>query len=442
MGARRLAGLAALSACLTIAAWTGWGAASARAGWRQSNTTTASVAYNQGIAFDQARGNFFFDGVRSATDSGLYRTDSKLAQTAANTAVIPITKEGYNHAGDLSFDPLGQRVLLPLECYYPAIGGNTCGVGAIGVADPLTLRFLYYVNLDTAQIKKAMWAEISPDGRWIWTSSGTHLLVYPAAAVNRTTADRQRAGTLGGISGEDLGALLPTSGVTGGTFYEDALIGVPRLLLAVNRGTYSEVLSYDTSDGGGGGPPRLLDTTPRSEIVVPQSSTDNESEGLAVTSAGTASDPLGGVLHWQMLPVITPSSAFSRVLTYLPLPAPPPDGATVQPGQRLPSALGHGLRLTVVCNHRCTSTALATIDGRLAASLGLASPRAGSNPYEVGTGSLPGGAGIRTLTIKFRTRPRRLLRHLRRVKLTLTVRSADPILSRRAIDVLSTALYR
>jgi hypothetical protein len=166
-----------------IAVTFGWGAAAAMAGWRASSTTRASIAYNNGITFDQAGGDFLFDGPDSLANSGLHRTGSKLEPAAANPAVIPPTTEGYNHIGDLSFDPARDRVLLPLECYYPGSGtaGNTCGSGAIGVADPVTLPFLYYVNLSRSQIKKAMWAEISPDGHWIWTSSGTHLLAYQAS---------------------------------------------------------------------------------------------------------------------------------------------------------------------------------------------------------------------------------------------------------------------
>ena len=436
--ARRFAALLISSTIMAIA---GWGAAPALAGWRPSSTTTASIAYNQGITFDQARGTFFFDGVSSTTNSGLYRTNSMLALSAANIAVIPATKEGYNHAGDLSFDPIGRRVLLPLECYYPASGGNTCGVGAISVADPVTLRFLYYVNLDTAQIKKAMWAEISPDGRWIWTSSGTHLLAYPAAKVNRKTADLQRAGTIGGIAGKDLGAVLPTSGVTGATFYQDALTRAPRLLLALNRGTYSEVVSYDTGTAHDGSP-TLLSATPRSEITVAQSPSNNESEGLASTGAGNPFNPLGGALHWQMLPVITPSSIYSRILSYLPLPPPPHDGASVQPGQRLGTVLARGLRLTVVCNRRCTTTATATIDGRPARSLELVSPKANTRPYEVGTGSLWAGAGSRTLTISFRSRTRRALGSLPSLTLAITVRSSDAYSQRRSIYRLSIKLKR
>jgi hypothetical protein len=295
------------------------GTAPAWAGWHRSATVTASIAYNQGIAFDPLRREFFLDGVTSRANSGLYRTDSRLTVTAANVAVIPATREGYNHAGDLSFDSRRRRVLLPLECYYPGAGGNTCRRGAIGVADPVTLRLRYYINLDRAQINKAMWAEISPDGRWIWTSSQRHLVVYPAAAVNPNTAHRQRTGASRGIAGRDLGAVLPAGGVTGAAFYQDAFSPAPRLLLALNRGSYSEVVSYQTGSKPDGRP-RLASKTPHSEIRVPRSASNSESEGLAVTGAGHLANPLGGVLHWLMLPAITTTPLQSRILSYLPTP--------------------------------------------------------------------------------------------------------------------------
>ena len=417
----------------------GWGPAPALAGWRPSAVTTTSIAYNQGITFDAAHGEFFLDGVSSLTNSGLYRTDSRLVQMGANIAVLPPTREGYNHAGDLSYDPVGHRVLLPLECYYLASGGNTCGVGAIGVADPASLRFLYYVSLDPAQIQKAMWAEISPDGRWIWTSSGTHLLVYRAAAVSAAAAARQRAGTLGALTGKDLGPVLPVSGVTGAAFYQDVFTRVPRLLLALNRGTYSEVVSYATGTARDGSPTLVGD--PSSEITVPRSSSNDESEGLAVTGAGLAQNPLGGVLDWQMLPVITATSLHGRILSYRPAPAPPQDGASVQRGQRLPAAL-HGLELTVVCNSPCTTSATATIDHRLARRLGLAPPNATRRPYVVGTGAVPAGAGRRTLKIAFPSRPRTALAGLPSVRLALLVRSIDPFSHRSAVYELSTTLNR
>ncbi len=435
---RRLAWSVWLAA-LGMIATAGWGAAPALAGWRQNAVTRSSIAYNQGISFDPARGDFFFDGVSSGTTSGLYRTNARLIQTAANVAVIPATREGYNHAGDLSFDPVGRRVLLPLECYYPGSGGNTCGIGAIGVADPASLQLRYYVNLGTAQIQKAMWAEISPDGRWIWTSSGTHLLVYRAADVNPTTAARQRTGTLGGITAKDLGSVLPRSGVTGAAFYQDAFMRAPRLLLALNQGTYSEVISYATGSARNGSP--TLAGSSRSEFTVAQSPLNNESEGLAVTGAGLPLNPLGGVLDWQILPALAPTSLYSQILTYLPAPAPPQDSVSVQPDQRLPTAL-RGLRLTVVCNRPCTSTATATIPGHLARRLGLKAPPATLRSYGVGTGRLGAGNGRRRLKITFRSQARTALAGLRRVKLTVVARSTDPFSQRSATYKLTPTLNR
>jgi hypothetical protein len=299
---------------IVVGVLVGWQAAPALAGWKLASTSTTSVAYNEGIAFDQALGNFFFSGVSSTSNSALYRTDATLSRQAANIAVIPSTKQGYNHVGDLSFDPVGRRVLLPLECYYPNSGGNTCGSGAFGVVDPTDLKFLYYVRLWTGQIQKAMWDEISPDGRWIWTSSGTHLLVYNAGDVNQTTADNQLAGVWGGIGAKDLGAVLPTSAVTGGAFYVDPVSGASRLFVALNRGTSFQVVSYGVGTASDGSP-ALLSTTPSSEITVTQSSSNNEPQGLAVTGAFNGSYPLGGVLQWQMLPSI---KLYSRILNYVP----------------------------------------------------------------------------------------------------------------------------
>lgn len=308
--------IVARSIPIVVGAVCGWVPAPALAAWRLSATTVTSIAYNQGVTFDQSRGDFFFDGVVSTSNSGLYRTNARLSLTAANFAVIPATKEGFNHAGDLSFDRVRRRVLLALECYYPANGGNTCGVGAIGVADPTTLNFRYYVDLAPEQIAKAMWVEISPDGRWIWTSSGTHLLIYRAADINPEVAREQRSGAIGGIVGRDLGPVLTTGSVTGAAFYREPFTHVLLLLLALNRGTYSEVVSYEIAKGGGS--PRLVSGTPSSVITVPQSFFDNESEGLAVTRSFNLVDPLGGVLDWQMLPVITLFSLYSRILTYVP----------------------------------------------------------------------------------------------------------------------------
>jgi hypothetical protein len=289
-------------------------AAPALASWHLAGGRTTSIAYNQGIAFDGARREFFFDGVSSSTSSGVYRTDAQLRQQAANTAVIPRTREGYNHAGDLTFDPVRRRILLPLECYYPSGGGNTCGLGALAVVDPVTLRFRYYVNLARRQIKKAMWDEIEPDGRWIWTSSGTHLLIYPAADITVAAARRQRAGRRGGIVGIDLGSVLPSSGVTGATFYQSRHARTAELLLSLNRGDDFEVVALRISTNYKKHPMLLSHAKPI--ITLPRSSLNLEPEGLATTMPARGHYPLGGLLHWQMLPAITAFSAFSRILTY------------------------------------------------------------------------------------------------------------------------------
>ncbi len=296
----------------------GWLVAPAlAAGWSLQSTSRASIAYNQGITFDPAQGNFFFDGIRSTTNSGVYRTNSRLSQTAANLAVIPTSSQanpqGYNHAGDLSFDPVQRRLLLPLECYYPSNNpSNTCGSGAFGVVDPISLTFLYYVKLWTPQIQKAMWDEITPDGRWILTSSGTHLLAYNAADVNKQRADYQLQGIWGGLGGKDLGAVLPTSEVAGGAFY--VVSGQLRLLLSLNRGTTFQVVSYGIGAAPDGSPV-VLSSTPTLEVTVSRSSSNNEPEGLAVTGLVNGAYPLGGALHWLMLPSVT---VYSRILNYVP----------------------------------------------------------------------------------------------------------------------------
>ena len=133
--------------------------------WHVTGTTTLPLLYYQGVTVDPAR-NFYFDGIFV----GLYRTNPDFTETGRTADVIPPdvhTSEGYNHIGDISWDRAeGGRVLLPLECYVPGgpNGGNPCLHGSIGVADPGTLQWRYYVKLDPAEIPKAMWNEVSPDG--------------------------------------------------------------------------------------------------------------------------------------------------------------------------------------------------------------------------------------------------------------------------------------
>jgi hypothetical protein len=110
---------------------------------------------------------------------------------------------------------------------------------------------------------------------------------------------------------------LPSSAVTGATFYRHGRGRTAWLLLSLNLGDMFEVVSIHTLSRGNG-LPRVLGPRPRPVIAVPRSYLNNEPEGLAITTPESGHYPLGGLLHWQMLPTITASTVFSRILTYLP----------------------------------------------------------------------------------------------------------------------------
>jgi len=239
--------------------------------WTLTGSSTMPLYYYQGVTSDPA-GHFYFDGV----DVGLYRTDSALNEQARNDDVIPpavTATEGYNHIGDITWDGAeGGRILLPLECYYPP-AGNTCETGSIGVADPATLQWRYYVKLDPKYIAKAMWAEVSPDGKLIWTSSGNDLLAYRADQVKPAHAAPAGPMLKPVVT---LRNAVPPAGITGATFRDG------RLLVAGQDRDLFQVWSIDLATGS-----RQLEIE---RTIV------GESEGLDVA------DALGGLLHWQIQP--------------------------------------------------------------------------------------------------------------------------------------------
>jgi hypothetical protein len=255
--------------------------------WRATGLSRIPLEYFQGMASDP-RHTLWFDGIFG----GLYRADANLQERRRNDAVIPpdvAAREGYNHVGDISWDAReGGRVLLPLECFYPGRpgGANSCGTGSIAVADPRTLRWRYYVKLDPAEIPKAMWAEVSPDGHLIWTSSGADLLAYRTSDVTRA---RAAPGAAPIRAVRRLPGAAPQPGITGAAFYGD------RLLLAGQADTLFRVWSVDL-------------TTGRRRLEIERTIV-GESEGLDVV------DALGGTLHW----IITPFDPAGRPPTY-PLP--------------------------------------------------------------------------------------------------------------------------
>jgi hypothetical protein len=241
--------------------------------WLLTGASSIPNNYWQGLTSDPAKRNVFFIGVFT----GLWRTTPTLRQTAGLDSAIPAdvtAVEGYNHIGDPTWSRgEGGRVLLPLECYYPSAGGNTCGTGSFGVADPNTLAWRYYVKLDPAEIPKAMWAETSPDGKVVWTSSGNDLLAYRSSDIVAANATPLAAPI---HAARRLRRAVPPTGVTGAVFKDG------RLLLAGERdGTY-QVWAVDTKTGK-----RRLEIEMR---------VCGESEGL------DAFRTLGGRLHWLIAP--------------------------------------------------------------------------------------------------------------------------------------------
>jgi hypothetical protein len=240
--------------------------------WVETGHDIVPLEYFQGLTSDPRR-NIYFDGLFV----GLYRTDVDLNEQARNNGAIPADvsqRERYNHIGDITWDQRERgRILLPLECYIPFVG-NTCGTGSIGVADPDTLQWRYYVKLDPAFIDKAMWAEASPTGTLLWTSSGgvnggKDLLAYDMRQIS--AANAAPAGPLLKPVRVLPGA-VPPSGVTGGTFYKG------RLYLAGQGGGPFRVWSVDVRDGS-----RRLEIE---KTIV------GESEGLDLVKMR------GGTLHW------------------------------------------------------------------------------------------------------------------------------------------------
>ncbi|HVE91989.1 MAG TPA: hypothetical protein VNE62_06790 [Actinomycetota bacterium] len=242
--------------------------------WRElDQKTKVPLTYFQGMTHDPS-GNRYFTGVHL----GLYRTDPDLNETGANHDVIPPDvhlREGYNHVGDLSHH--AGLLYLPLECYYFQ-AGNTCKTGSIGVADAHTLQMLWYVKLDPTEIPKAMWAEVSPDGKLLWTSTGRDLLAYD---MNDLTQHHAAPGAAPIKAVKRLPGAVPPSKVTGATFVGD------RLFLA-GQDDGQQIWSVDLTTG--------------ESVFETSTSYIGEAEGLDDDFDLTTGDHLPGDLHWQVMP--------------------------------------------------------------------------------------------------------------------------------------------
>jgi hypothetical protein len=325
--------------------------------WHLMARSEIPIQYFQGMA--AGGGGLFFDGI----ENGLYRTTPRLRQTAGlrDGQLIPeavAATQKYNHIGDLTYDARGGgRVLLPLECYDAGADPSNCaGTGAIGVADPHTLAWRYDVTL--AGIPKAMWCEVSPDGRLLWTSGGDDLLAYRVSDISRAHAFPAAAVK----PVRRLRDAVPPSGITGAAFFRG------RLYLAGSQDRTYQVWSVNAGTGA-----RRLEIE---RTIV------GESEGLAVV------DALGGALHWMIQPIpdgsTKPTYPKSTILSFWPRLHP---RVALRPGQ-----LVRGLRSTI--RVRVTGTVLgrrhplggatvraigarATTDARGRARLALRPHRAG-----------------------------------------------------------------
>lgn len=254
--------------------------------WVLTGASSVPMDYWQGLTNTPSADSIFFIG----PSQGLWQTDPQLVQTAGVDKEIPTELRhsvGYNHIGDPTWlGGEGGRIVLPMECYNPAADPtNTCGMGAFGIADPQTLAFRYYVQLDPMFIPKAMWAETSPDGKLIWTSAGDDLIAYRASQVSQANA---------APAGPELKPTkrlenaVPPTGITGAVFRKG------RLLLAGESNHDYEVWAVDTKTGE-----RKLQI----EMHI-----CGESEGLGLFST------LGGRLHW----LIAPSDSSGCTLTFGP----------------------------------------------------------------------------------------------------------------------------
>lgn len=272
----RAAGLRALAAAVAALALAPAAAGAAVPRWVVANERAVPLEWFQGLTHAPG-GDRFFVGVFV----GVTRTDAALRPRLRVDDVIPAAVRaayGFNHVGDPTWDRAeGGRLLLPLECYTPGApgGGNTCGRGAIGIADPATLAWRGTVLLDRQDIAKAMWAEVSPDGRLLWTSSGPDLLAYRTADVSEASA--AAATPIRPVL--RLPGAVPPAGVTGAAF------AGRRLLLAGQNGTLGPLQVWSVDVDGDG--------SRRLELELPVAM---EAEGLDVLPSGD------GLLHWLMSP--------------------------------------------------------------------------------------------------------------------------------------------
>ena len=241
--------------------------------WVVTSNLTLPAWYRQGLASDPATNDVFFAG----SFEGLYRTHD-LTERLKQPFAIPKDvkdREKYNHIGDIAWDAAeGGRLLLPLEGYDPFGGADTNpgDTGSVGVVDPKTLTWKYYVKLDPAEINKAMWFATDPAGL-LWTQIDRTLLAFNLADVNPANA-APNGPPIKPV--KRMTSVLP-EGAAGGAVYHEGRLLIPGLIDGVNR-----VIAVNLTTG-------VVET----EI---ERATAHEPEGMDI---GPYAD---GLLHWGKAP--------------------------------------------------------------------------------------------------------------------------------------------
>ena len=267
MSARRIALAIGCVACVAATS-----ASAADPGkWVVIDKRTVPAYYRQGIASDPA-GDVFFSG----SFAGIYRTQ-KLVEKATNTSPIPpdvAQTEKYNHIGDIAWDAAeGGRLLLPLESYTPfGPDPNPSKTGSIGVMDPATLKWRYYVKLDPAEIAKTQWVATDAPRGVVWTITDNDLLAYNLSDINPANA---------APNGPMIHSVrrLPGAAPNGAG---GAVVFGGRIFLSTQVGDVNQIVSVDPDTGAS-----------QIEVELPG---NLEAEGLEVGPY------LNGLLHWELVP--------------------------------------------------------------------------------------------------------------------------------------------
>ena len=155
-----------------------------------TGTTTLPLVYYQGVtSIPRAT------CTSTASSSGSTAPIPRFTRPVAPTTSIPPDVARERGLQPHRRHQLGPRARAAASCCRSSAtspAGRTAATRACTARSasptPRTLQWRYYVKLDPAEIPKAMWNEVSPDGTLLWTSSGDDLLAYRTADISLANA--------------------------------------------------------------------------------------------------------------------------------------------------------------------------------------------------------------------------------------------------------------